>query len=302
MYTNKLNNKKYVGQSIHCGKRFDQHFKGNQLIDDIIQLEGIENFNFEILKQVDKSELSYWEDYYILKHNTMFPNGYNRKWNCPAAIREQIGEILEEEEFAAETTPENSENLKRAPAVMKGDEGFLKYPSDKNLLISMNYEDNLYAWLLLQAHYNQNEDYYYLYKNSFTFIRLSESLKKSRQTISKEFKHLQDLGLITEGSNFGEKIYILPCRRTSQLLCRNTLSTLLEISCERKLNELIKTFIYTLNIKKENRLSQPIAAGEVLNYFNHSIGHKTSYERVRNNLKVLQEMPKIRAAIDESCY
>lgn len=105
MYTNKLNNKKYVGQSIHCGKRFNQHFKGNQLIDNIIQLEGIENFNFEILKQVDKPDLSYWEDYYILKHNTMFSNGYNRKWNCPAAIREQIGEILEDNLAAEATIP-----------------------------------------------------------------------------------------------------------------------------------------------------------------------------------------------------
>lgn len=106
MYTNKLNNKKYVGQSIHCGKRFDQHFKGKQLIDDIIQLEGIENFNFEILKQVDKPDLSYWEDYYIIKNNTMFPNGYNRRWNCSAAIREQIQKTLEEEDrFAAEATP-----------------------------------------------------------------------------------------------------------------------------------------------------------------------------------------------------
>ena len=58
MYTNKLNNKKYVGQLINRVKRFDQHFKSNQLIDNIIQLEGIENFNFEILKQVDKPNLS----------------------------------------------------------------------------------------------------------------------------------------------------------------------------------------------------------------------------------------------------
>ena len=43
MYTNKLNNKKYVGQLINCVKRFDQHFKGNQLIDDTIQLEGAGN-------------------------------------------------------------------------------------------------------------------------------------------------------------------------------------------------------------------------------------------------------------------
>lgn len=43
MYTNKLNNKKYVGQLINRVKRFDQHFKSNQLIDDTIQLEGAGN-------------------------------------------------------------------------------------------------------------------------------------------------------------------------------------------------------------------------------------------------------------------
>lgn len=42
--TNKLNNKSYIGQSIHCGKRLDEHSKGTQLIDEIIQMEGIENF------------------------------------------------------------------------------------------------------------------------------------------------------------------------------------------------------------------------------------------------------------------
>lgn len=52
--TNKLNGKSYIGQSIHCGKRLDEHCRGEQLIDKIIQLEGIENFNFEILKNAEK--------------------------------------------------------------------------------------------------------------------------------------------------------------------------------------------------------------------------------------------------------
>lgn len=33
--TNKLNGKSYIGQSVHCGKRFDEHskIKTNKLID-----------------------------------------------------------------------------------------------------------------------------------------------------------------------------------------------------------------------------------------------------------------------------
>ena len=42
--TNKLNGKSYIGQSIHCGKRFDEHNKGKQLIDEVIQIEGGREF------------------------------------------------------------------------------------------------------------------------------------------------------------------------------------------------------------------------------------------------------------------
>ena len=93
--TNKLNNKAYIGQSIHCGKRLDEHCHGNQLIDEVIQLEGIENFNFEILKQVEKSELNLWEDYYIDKFNTLFPNGYNKRWNCSEKRRKEFCSEIE---------------------------------------------------------------------------------------------------------------------------------------------------------------------------------------------------------------
>lgn len=90
--TNKLNGKSYIGQSIHCGKRLDEHCKGKQYIDNIIKEEGVENFNFEILKTIPdkKDELCYWEDYYIIKYNTYFPNGYNKRWNCNKNIRNNI--------------------------------------------------------------------------------------------------------------------------------------------------------------------------------------------------------------------
>lgn len=92
-----MNGKSYVGQSIHCGKRLDEHSKGNQLIDEIIQLEGIENFNFEILKEVERNELNYWEDYFIIKYETMFPSGYNKKWNSSVGERKEIEQSLIEE-------------------------------------------------------------------------------------------------------------------------------------------------------------------------------------------------------------
>lgn len=94
--TNKINNKSYIGQSIHCGKRLDEHCRGKQFIDEVIQLEGIENFTFEILKEVEKERLNLWEDYYIDKFNTLFPNGYNKRWNCSKEKRKEFCSEIKE--------------------------------------------------------------------------------------------------------------------------------------------------------------------------------------------------------------
>ena len=76
----------------------------------------------------------------------MFPNGYNRRWNCSAAIREQIQKTLEEEDrFAAETTPEQLKTFKDVGGDKVLKIPFLKYPSDKSLLISMPADFNLIA-------------------------------------------------------------------------------------------------------------------------------------------------------------
>lgn len=104
---NKKNGKLYIGQSIHCGKRFDEHCGGNQLIDEIIQLEGIENFSFEILKEVEKEELNYWEDYYIMKFGTIFPKGYNKRWNSSWKEREKIEKRIREEKEEEEREKES---------------------------------------------------------------------------------------------------------------------------------------------------------------------------------------------------
>lgn len=110
--TNKLNGKSYVGQSIHCGKRLDEHSKGNQLIDEIIQIEGIENFNFEILKEVERNELNYWEDYFIIKYETMFPSGYNKKWNTNLETRKEIEKTIKRETVEINQNCEEREEQK----------------------------------------------------------------------------------------------------------------------------------------------------------------------------------------------
>lgn len=78
LITNKLNGKKYVGQTNNLERRINQHRHGDQYVDRAIRAHGWENFTVEVLKECENSaELDYWEKYFIKARNTRKPNGYN---------------------------------------------------------------------------------------------------------------------------------------------------------------------------------------------------------------------------------
>lgn len=72
--TNKINNKIYIGQSIHCYERFKQHrnsLKKCGAIYRAFEKYGIENFKFDILEECDRDQLDNLESYYIKLFNTI---------------------------------------------------------------------------------------------------------------------------------------------------------------------------------------------------------------------------------------
>ena len=78
--TNKLNNKVYIGQSIHIYRRWSEHCQPSttSLIGKAIQKYGKENFIFEILEEVSNvNTLTQKESEYIKLYNSITPNGYN---------------------------------------------------------------------------------------------------------------------------------------------------------------------------------------------------------------------------------
>ena len=83
-YTNKINNKSYIGQSKDINKRYKEHLnnKASKNFDQILQKEGIENFTFEILELCKEEDLNKKENEYILKYDSI-NNGYNIK-NAPS--------------------------------------------------------------------------------------------------------------------------------------------------------------------------------------------------------------------------
>ena len=79
--TNKLNGKIYIGQTSRTlNIRMAEHLanKRTSYFDRALQKYGIENFNVEIIDEVDtKKELDQLEQYYIQFFNSKVPNGYN---------------------------------------------------------------------------------------------------------------------------------------------------------------------------------------------------------------------------------
>lgn len=87
-YTNLINNKRYIGQTINPEMRYSAHKSNyqnpknseyNSLLHKAFRKYGFENFKYEILVQDidDINILNDLEIYYISKYNTQAPNGYN---------------------------------------------------------------------------------------------------------------------------------------------------------------------------------------------------------------------------------
>ena len=108
-YTNNINNKKYIGQTINPMQRYNAHKSSYQnskdkeydsLLHRAFRKYGFENFTYEILVQdIDDIEiLNQLEEYYIKKLNCQTPNGYNVEpggKNCkkPKSIEHRKKEI-----------------------------------------------------------------------------------------------------------------------------------------------------------------------------------------------------------------
>ena len=79
-WTNKINNKKYIGQSIDIERRRQQHIYGagkyTTKISMALYKYGLHNFTFEILETCDANELDVREQYWIDYYDSI-KNGYN---------------------------------------------------------------------------------------------------------------------------------------------------------------------------------------------------------------------------------
>lgn len=114
MFTNKYDNKSYVGQSTNIRKRYNSHKRAcdNILFHDYIKWYGFDAFDFRVLEECDKSELDEKEIYYIKKYNTVYPNGYNLSYggNSPKLNRiHSFSDVDKIKDYLKNTTMSNEE-------------------------------------------------------------------------------------------------------------------------------------------------------------------------------------------------
>ncbi len=79
-FTNLINGKKYIGQTLWEKQRYNNHKNcvENSVFHRAILKYGFENFKYEILFESDDlDELNKKEIEYIEKYNSLVPNGYN---------------------------------------------------------------------------------------------------------------------------------------------------------------------------------------------------------------------------------
>lgn len=143
MITNKINRKRYIGQTVQkLEKRWLSHCNPNNITKMIITRSihkyGKDNFEIKILAKCNSiEEMNHRETYYIKLFNTLFPNGYNldsggsnkrthqstkdklskihkgRKGNIPSEeTRKKLSKINTGKKYSEKTKQKHSNNMK----------------------------------------------------------------------------------------------------------------------------------------------------------------------------------------------
>lgn len=121
IHINKINNKKYVGQTYNVERRWQNNgaeYKNCRYFYFAINKYGWDNFEHLILKtNLDKKEADYWEKYYINFYKTKYnENGYNIReggnGELAAESKKKISQKMKEkEQWLGEKNPRHIDPL-----------------------------------------------------------------------------------------------------------------------------------------------------------------------------------------------
>ena len=112
--TNKLNNKIYIGlttkerptdrfsQHRYLARHLDQE-KSISYLHRAMHQDGVENFSFEIIEEVENSNLNEREKYWIQQYQSLSPNGYNLTAGGEGTVGYSRSQSVEEREKKGES-------------------------------------------------------------------------------------------------------------------------------------------------------------------------------------------------------
>lgn len=96
--TNQINNKSYIGQSIHIEQRWEEHlYKSSKcsLLKYALHKYGVDNFTFEVIEECEQQKLNEREQYWIKYYNT-FEEGYNLTLGGGGTIKYSVEGVYED--------------------------------------------------------------------------------------------------------------------------------------------------------------------------------------------------------------
>lgn len=149
-HTNKINGKKYIGQTANGdnpNRRWNNGngYKSNNYFWSAIQKYGWENFEHEIIKiGLSQDEANYWEKYYIKEYNTMDSDyGYNLNSGGNNAVPNK-----ETRKMMSNSKKENWKDVEYRQRMVESRYNFLSthpdYTSELSKTIKKLYEDPEY--------------------------------------------------------------------------------------------------------------------------------------------------------------
>jgi hypothetical protein len=130
-WTNIVNNKNYIGQSINLHHRF-------------IKYKYFNNFTFTIIKYCTIEELDFYEIKYINEFNSLVPNGYNLEsgGSLNKTHSEETKQKLREINLGKTLTEEQKSNISKGSKAREPN--YVHNLKGKGVLISYNQHRNSY--------------------------------------------------------------------------------------------------------------------------------------------------------------
>lgn len=156
--TNKINGLSYIGQSVNIAHRWYCHKTSGELtIGKAIQKYGVENFIFEVIEECDVLNLDEREKFWILKLNTLTPNGYNIKLAESSRGEYNSQSIVTEEQVKQLRKIYQDKNYNSLKEVYEREhlDDIIEYVSFREIFSGLRW-----GWVMPEVFTLENKEYY----------------------------------------------------------------------------------------------------------------------------------------------